>query len=179
MRHKGWIALCLCTGLVIAGAPAKRRVIRFGHSCIKRAHWLAIQYKATTLEGEPAGWLTVPSCKLNTLVIEGADKKRLYQYPCLEKVGQSDLIMAHRDMHFSPLGKIQLGDEIEQKNLHEKSHVFTCSEIHIIDKDECAALIEKYADKERLLLLTCYPIRHIGPAPQRLLIVAKPADSSS
>ncbi len=108
------------------------------------------------------------------MVLDGADKEQLALFPCREPVGQSTLIMGHRDTHFQGLEKLAKGDAVELELRGGEIRNFQCQEIHVVEKDEVEHLMDKYRGKDHLLLLTCYPFGYIGPAPQRFVVVARP-----
>lgn len=108
------------------------------------------------------------------MVLDGADAASLSRFPCRESVGQASLVMAHRDTHFQGLEKIREGDVFHWELRDGQVRNYQCWAIHIVDKAEVETLIEKQRGSDCLLLLTCYPFRYIGPAPQRFLVVATP-----
>jgi len=125
--------------------------------------------------GKPYAWLNIPSTSTAQLIIDGASEEWLSRFPCREQVGQATLVMAHRDTHFQSLKNLSLGDAVEIEFRNGKVHRFQILEIYIVDKDNVEPLIQAQRKNDRLLLLTCYPFHHIGPAPKRFLAIAGPA----
>ncbi|MDF7825792.1 sortase [Pontiellaceae bacterium B12227] len=178
MRRKLWIVL-LALGLAISARPAASRVKRgWIHWSASRVWNACRQNPGGGGAGEPCGWLKIPTIGIQQLVLEGAAKDRLALYPCAERVGRSRLIMAHRDTHFMGLGKVRVGDPIQLEQRGGAMQLFECEAVYVVEKEEARALIEKFSAKDRLLLLTCYPFRYIGPAPKRFIVVARASAST-
>ena len=175
MRHRLWLVL-LVFGLAVSVKPAGRRVKRLWLEWTARSMWADVrQHPAPNRGGDPYAWLSIPTAGIDLLVVNGASGSNLSRFPCREQAGAATLIMAHRDTHFQGLEKISEGDSIELELRGGELRRFQCLEVHIVEKGEVAAFIREQRGKDRLLLLTCYPFRFIGPAPQRFLVVAGPA----
>lgn len=176
--HRKSALLLLVAGLVVAVRPtvsqAKRYWFQWHSSRVWKLCRSDIQGGGA---GEPCGWLGIPEVGLAQMVLEGANKDRLSLHPCAERVGSSTLIMAHRDTHFMGLEELGVGDAMEWEERGGYLTLFECEEIFIVEKGEARALIEKYVEKERLILLTCYPFQFVGSAPKRFVAVARPVNA--
>lgn len=79
-------------------------------------------------------------------------------------------LAAHRDGYFRPLEDIKLNDEILIKTM-EGTHRYRVLWKQVVEPTEVPVLYP--TDKPSLTLVTCYPFRYVGPAPQRLIVRAQ------
>jgi sortase A len=80
------------------------------------------------------------------------------------------VISAHRDRHFNHLDALDVGDTlVTESGTHSDRWVVVAK--RVVGKDERALFRTSDAT---LTLTTCWPIRYLGPAPERLIITAKP-----
>jgi sortase A len=112
---------------------------------------------------------------VDVVVAEGTDKASLMLGPGHMEgsalPGESDncIIAGHRDGPFGLLPTIRRGDEVEIRD-RSGSDFYRVDSIRVVDKDNTAALA---TSREPILtLITCYPLDHVGPAPQRLIVRA-------
>ncbi len=175
MLHRLSIIL-LVAGLAVSVHPVGSRIKRVWLQWTAAAEWKNCKgAPATGLHGEPTLWLEIPSAGIEQLVVEGVDGANLSRFPGKETVGNATLIMAHRDTHFRGLANIGEGDRIELE-LHEGRHrQYRIQSIAICDKADAKRYVQAQASEDCLILLTCYPFRYIGHAPQRFIVVAVPA----
>ena len=82
------------------------------------------------------------------------------------------VISAHRDSFFRPLEHIAVGDEIELV-LRNGAQRFRVVETFITDPLDVSVL--ETSEDPVLTLVTCYPFRYVGFAPERLIVRAVPA----
>ena len=174
MRKWLWIFLFLA-GLALLGRPVGRIAQRH------LFHWTAIrqwnevcEQSIHVLDGEPAAHLTIPTANIDLVVINGSKKDRLNRAPCMESLGAATLILAHRDTHFRGLKQTERGDLIQLEHRDRTQQTYRISDTLIIDADDTERVLKTYRTTPRLILLTCYPFHHIGPAPSRILIFANP-----
>jgi sortase A len=80
------------------------------------------------------------------------------------------VISAHRDRHFHALGGIAVGDTIVTESA-PGTVSWTVSRIRVVRADNSA--LDARATPT-LMLTTCWPIRYVGPAPDRLIVEAMP-----
>jgi LPXTG-site transpeptidase (sortase) family protein len=127
--------------------------------------------------GEPVARLLIPRLLLDEIVLEGVDDNSLNagpgHVPGSAYPGEkgNSVISAHRDRHFARLGDVQVGDTIVTESGARSEHWIVISK-RIIDADAPALFHTAHAT---LTLTTCWPIRYLGTAPERLLITARPA----
>ena len=126
--------------------------------------------------GEPVARLLIPRLQLDEIVLEGVDDNSLNAGPghvlgsAYPGENGNSVISAHRDRHFARLGEVQVGDTILTESGARTQRWVVISK-RIIDADAPALFRTAHAT---LTLTTCWPIRYLGTAPQRLLITARP-----
>ena len=128
--------------------------------------------------GTPVGRIAIPSVELDEVVLEGVDEAQLEAGPghvpetvLPGQVGNS-VISAHRDRHFRALGRVTLGDTVITETLAgRQTWVITGRRIA-----EAGMPAIYPTSKATLTLTTCWPIRYVGPAPDRLLLTARPVE---
>ena len=126
--------------------------------------------------GEPVGRLIIPAVGMDEIVVEGVDEAQLQAGPghvpetVLPGEPGNSVISAHRDRHFHSLGRVTLGDTlITETRAGRESWVVTERRIAEAGKPAIYRTTEA-----TLTLTTCWPIRYVGPAPDRLLVTARP-----
>ena len=79
------------------------------------------------------------------------------------------VLAAHRDTFFRPLRGIRVGDRVK---LHQPrgDSVYIVKSAWIVEPDQVDVL--KPTVEPALTLITCYPFRYIGPAPERFVVRA-------
>jgi sortase A len=127
--------------------------------------------------GSPVARLLIPSIDLDEIVMEGVGPVELNagpgHFPGSVLPGQAgnSIISAHRDRHFHRVGELKVGTRFRTET-RSGAMEWVVTERRIVSRDMPALFDEPEAT---LTLTTCWPIRYFGPAPDRLLIVAKPA----
>jgi sortase A len=125
--------------------------------------------------GAPVARLLIPRIGLDEIVLEGVDDYALNagpgHLPGSAFPGQAGnaVISAHRDRHFSRLGEIRLGDTVMTESGSRMQRWVVTSRRVVGAR---APAIFRTADAT-LTLTTCWPIRYLGTAPERLLVTAK------
>jgi len=129
------------------------------------------------VEGAPVAHIVIPRIGLDEIVLEGVRGNDLNGGPghvpgsALPGERGNSVISAHRDRHFNRFDKLAVGDTIvTESGSLRTSWVVTGR--RVIEKDSPALFQTKEAT---LTLTTCWPIRYFGPAPERLIVTAKPA----
>jgi sortase A len=129
--------------------------------------------------GAPVARLVIPRLGLDEIVLEGVDGNSLNAGPghlpgsAFPGEKGNSVISAHRDRHFARLGAIQVGDTIlTESGAHDDRWVVISK--RVIDFDAPALFHSRDAT---LTLTTCWPIRYLGTAPERLIVTAKPVPS--
>jgi sortase A len=126
--------------------------------------------------GAPVARLLIPSIGLDEVVVEGVEDESLLAgpghlpgSPFPGETGNA-IISAHRDRHFHGLGALQVGDTIiTDTGQRRMSWIVTST--RVVDKDARALFSTR---EPTLTLTTCWPIRYLGAAPDRLLVRAVP-----
>ncbi|HSP15474.1 MAG TPA: sortase [Thermoanaerobaculia bacterium] len=139
------------------------------------------QPKKPTPPADPTaiGRIEIPRLGLKAIVKEGGDDDTLERavglLPGSAHPGQSgNIVLAgHRDTFFWPLQDIERGDQIRIV-LPQRTYRYRVDSIRVVDPDEASALASKGV--EELTLVTCYPFRYVGPAPQRFIVSATRRD---
>jgi sortase A len=126
--------------------------------------------------GTPVARLRIPRLGVDEIVVSGVDDALLDAAPghlpgsVLPGDRGNAVISAHRDLHFRPLGQLRLGDTVYTE-LGRRRVGWRVSDIKVVHRT-APALFE--TDSPALTLTTCWPIRYVGPAPQRLIVTAVP-----
>lgn len=127
--------------------------------------------------GSPIARLTIPVLGLDEIVIEGVGSEELNAGPghlpgsVLPGERGNAVISAHRDRHFSSLGALQVGDEITTETVPGRRMTWIVIARRIVRSHD-AALFS--TSDPTLTLTTCWPIRYVGTARERLIVTAKP-----
>lgn len=85
-------------------------------------------------------------------------------------------IAAHRDTHFRALKDLSLGDRIELA-LPERTQIYVVTDLWVVEPTDVHVLDD--TGNPVLTLVTCYPFYFVGNAPQRFIVRAVAADSST
>jgi sortase A len=128
-----------------------------------------------TLDPLAVGRIEIPRLGLNAVIRAGADEKTLARavglVPGAARPGESGnvVLAAHRDTFFRPLRKIRVNDRIRVV-LPRETYEYRVEELRVVSPEETDVLQSK--GMEELTLVTCYPFRFIGPAPDRFIVSA-------
>lgn len=130
-------------------------------------------------EGTPIALLEIPRLGLSAVVAEGTSKRVLSRavghLPESARPGGSGNIAlaAHRDSFFRPLEQIQTGDLVilesaagRDRYVVEWTDIVGPRDVEMVDATAYPALT----------LVTCYPFRYVGNAPQRFIVRARLLD---
>ena len=127
--------------------------------------------------GTPVARVIIPRLGLDEVVVEGVGDDELRAGPghmigsVLPGDRGTSVISAHRDRHFHALGGIAVGDTVVTESA-SGTVVWTVSRIRVVGADDSAL---DARPTPTLMLTTCWPIRYVGPAPDRLIVEAIPA----
>jgi LPXTG-site transpeptidase (sortase) family protein len=120
--------------------------------------------------------LTIAKIKLDAVIVEGTSRKSLKLGPgrmqdsALPGYSGNSVIVAHRDTFFRHLDELREGDEIYLRRQGEV-YRFEVTGRHVVEPTDLSAL--RQSPSAQLTLITCYPTHYIGPAPKRLVVVAR------
>lgn len=125
--------------------------------------------------------LAIPKIKLEDVVLEGASAHSLLLGPAhltgsAEPGTQGNAVIAgHRDSFFRHIHSLRYGDDIFVMRGGYKFR-YVVRERKIVEPTELSVI--RPTQDSRLTLITCYPTHAIGPAPKRLIVVAKLASGT-
>lgn len=133
-------------------------------------------------EGDLLGELQVPRLRLSAFVVQGDSSSTLKR--AVGHLAETALpgelgnvaLAGHRDTFFRPLRDIRLGDEIRFKT-RERSFEYRVESIDVVKPTDIQVL--KSTTGHNLILLTCFPIHYLGPAPKRLVVRAREIEDFS
>jgi LPXTG-site transpeptidase (sortase) family protein len=120
--------------------------------------------------------ISIPRIKLEDVVLEGVDAHSLLLGPGhMEGSAEpgapgNSVIAGHRDTFFRRIHSLRYGDDIYVLRDGHRFHYVVKSRKIVAPTD--LSVLRRSQDSE-LTLITCYPTHAIGPAPQRLIVVAK------
>ena len=188
----------LGAALVAAGAAVLLYVAyRYASSAIERdgarAAWAELEAQragasasltsapahTTYVAGELVGRLMLPAVKLDEVIAEGVGDEALDagpgHFPGTASPGEpgNAVISAHRDRHFHSLGRVVIGDTVITETRTART-TWVITDRKIVGRYEPSLFPSATPE---LTLTTCWPIRYIGPAPDRLILTAKPVDA--
>lgn len=129
-------------------------------------------------QGDVIGLLEIPALKKKIPIIEGTDlpqlKKGSGHYIGTALPGQHGqvFIAGHRDSVFRGLGDLKKGDKIIVR-MPYGSFEYKMVNSKIVKSDD-RSIIDFNAEKDSLLLATCYPFVFVGNAPDRYILYAAP-----
>ena len=132
--------------------------------------------RVTVARGTPVARLVAPRIGLDEIVVEGVGDAELRAGPghmtgsAVPGESGNAVISAHRDRHFSTLGKLVVGDTILTDS-DAGDVAWTVKRIRVVGAD---ARVLRATQTPTLTLTTCWPIRYFGSAPDRLIVEALP-----
>jgi sortase A len=125
--------------------------------------------------GTPVARLRIPSIALDEVVVEGVGDTELNAGPghlpgsAMPGEAGNAVISAHRDRHFATLGQVHPGDTVVTETaLGRDFWVITSRRVV---RAGAPALYS--SETAMLTLTTCWPLRYVGTAPERLILEAK------
>jgi sortase A len=149
-----------------------------GKAAVALARSAALHHgmRQTPVDGAPVARIVIPKIDLDEIVLEGVDGDELNAEPghlsgsAYPGEPGNAVISAHRDRHFNHLDALDVGDTIvTESGTHHDSWVVVSK--RVVGKNDRALFSTPDAT---LTLTTCWPIRYLGPAPERLIVTAKP-----
>lgn len=161
------------------GAESKR--FEFGERPIRT---VTLAYASTEPAGrrvEVLGRVEIPRLGIGAVIAEGVDLKLLARavghLPSTARPGRPGncALAGHRDSFFRGLGGVRGNDFIRVVTL-DRTYTYEVDWIRVVDPHEVEVLDS--TDVRSLTLITCYPFRFVGRAPQRFIVRARQVDSS-
>ena len=129
-----------------------------------------------TNQAERLTKLSIPKINLRDVVIEGISTRSLLSGPAhmtgtaAPGANGNTVIAGHRDTFFRHIHSLRYGDDIYILRGGKRYHYVV--RMRKIVEPTNLSVLRPTKDGE-LTLITCYPTHAIGPAPQRLIVVAK------
>ena len=126
--------------------------------------------------GAPVARLLIPRLGLDEVVVEGVGTSQLNAGPghlpgsVLPGERGNAVISAHRDRHFRSLDRVAIGDTVVTETLGARV-TWVVSARRVVGRGVPALFDTQDAT---LTLTTCWPVRYLGSAPDRLLLTATP-----
>jgi LPXTG-site transpeptidase (sortase) family protein len=124
-------------------------------------------------EGAVVGSIALPSLHIDSIILEGSTENTLAVgvghvtgtgYPG----SPGNVVLAgHRDSFFLPLEKAKVGDRIEV-SARGVATAYLVESTRVVDPSDLSVISP--STRETVTLITCYPFRYIGPAPQRFVV---------
>jgi sortase A len=123
-------------------------------------------------DGAPVARLVIPSIDLDEIVLEGADEINAgpghVAGSAFPGSAGNSIISGERDRHFSHLDAVNPGDTVVTESGLARDTWIVVSK-RIVGRHE--RLVGRGSDTT-LTLTTSWPIRFVGPAPERLIVTA-------
>ncbi len=131
--------------------------------------------------GDPLGTIAIPRLKLKAIVVEGdGDLELSYAAghlpgTALPGAGGNAALAGHRDGVFAGLGRVRAGDSIIVTTPAAR-YRYVVSSTRVVGPGSTWVLDP--TPRASLTLVTCYPFRYVGSAPQRYVVHARLAGAT-
>lgn len=125
--------------------------------------------------GDAIAALSIPRVQLSAVVLHGADARTLRRGPghlersALPGETGNIVIAGHRDTFFRPLRHIRIADDIFLETGKRRYH-YRVTSLRVVGPREVSVLAP--TRDETMTLITCYPFRVLGEAPDRFIVRA-------
>jgi len=120
--------------------------------------------------------ISIPKINLDAVIMEGTSHKSLTLGPAhlrdsaLPGDPGNSVLAAHRDTFFRHIYELKPGDDIFVERNGQHYHYVVTGK-RVVQPADLSVL--DTTSESRLTLITCYPVYFIGPAPGRLVVIAK------
>ncbi|HEU5162990.1 MAG TPA: class D sortase [Thermoanaerobaculia bacterium] len=127
------------------------------------------------VDPELLGRIEIPRVGLSAIVRKGDDDATLRRavgfIPGTAPPGEggNTALAGHRDTFFRPLRRVEEGDRIRLV-VPPNTYEYRVDSMRVVEPSEVSVLDS--SGTEELTLVTCYPFRFIGPAPDRYIVKA-------
>src|SRR5215470_6061581 len=124
----------------------------------------------------PLTRILIPKIKLDAIITEGVSHRALtlgpghLQYSAIPGEVGNSVVAGHRDTFFRHIYELKTGDDIYVERQGKEFHYVVTGK-RVVEPTDLSVLDN--SPKPRLTLITCYPVNYIGPAPERLVVVAE------
>ena len=167
----GLVALGLCALVWIQAWDAQQRASHELDQILSTPGLRTAPRKLAT--GELVGRLEIPRLGVSSMILEGADAVtlgrgigHLPQSPLPHATGNI-VLAAHRDTFFRALENIQPADQITLTT-PEGTRYWVVETTTVVESADTSLLTA--TKTPRLTLVTCFPFRFVGSAPQRFIV---------
>ena len=163
--------LLIFTGAVLSTFVAATYAWMYLEQRMLLDRWSRGQASAETLTK-----LSIPKIHLEDVVLEGASRHSLLLGPAhlagsaLPGDAGNAVIAGHRDTFFRHIHRLRYGDDLYILRSGKRFHYVVRSRRVVRPYDRSVLRASKESE---ITLITCYPAHAIGPAPKRLIVVAK------
>jgi LPXTG-site transpeptidase (sortase) family protein len=129
----------------------------------------------------PVAKLEIARLGVSGIVEEGLDAKTLKNAIGMSLTSAQPgergnvVLAAHRDTFFAGLRNAKKGDVVVLSTTDGKKHRYRISKTFVVDPS-AHWVMNSSPKKKMLTLITCYPFRYVGSAPQRFIVQAEPVD---
>jgi sortase A len=126
--------------------------------------------------GDPFGRISIPRVGVSAIVEEGVDDSTLRRavghFPDSHAPGDEGTVAlaGHRDTFFRGLAHIRLNDLIVVETTRG-TYKYQVVRTSVVEPTDTQVL--RSSSQSDLTLVTCFPFRHIGPAPQRFIVQSR------
>ena len=154
--------------------------VSYGWMSLEQRHLAA---KARAESAQPNGsnaesvtFLRIPRIDVQAAILEGTERTSLLLAPGhLQNTAWpgdpgNAVIAAHRDTFFHRLDELNPGDPIFIRSRGREYRYVVTDRAIVLPND---VSVTNPTSDTRLTLITCYPNDYVGPAPKRLVVVAK------
>lgn len=181
---RSWPSLLIVAGVALLLYVVSQYATMYAAQRRLTQQW---QQQNLQLPAQPAGLVTtltrlsIPSIKLDAVVVEGIARKDLLMgpghLPDTPEPGQpgNAVISAHRDTFFRHIHQLKKGDYIMVERAGRRFR-YEVTGKKVVEPNDMKVV--EPTPGTQLTLLTCYPTYYIGPAPQRLVVFSKLVDVS-
>jgi sortase A len=146
---------------------------------VRGAHLVDLgRNEALVRRGVPIARLVIPSIGLDEIVVEGVGDAELNAGPghlpgsAMPGDSGNAVISAHRDRHFSTLGDLRPGDTVYTETLSQRTS-WVVTKRRVVRAGRPALFS---SERPLLTLTTCWPLRVLRSAPERLILEAEMTD---
>lgn len=125
--------------------------------------------------GDPFGEISIPRLGLSAIVAEGVDESTLrhavghFPESSTPEGGGTVVLAGHRETFFRGLAHVRLHDLVKLETPHGK-YLYEVVSTAVVGPQH-VELVESSPQSD-LTLVTCFPFRYIGRAPQRFIVQA-------
>jgi sortase A len=120
--------------------------------------------------------LEIPRIGLSTMILDADDsrslRKGIGRISTTARVGEIGNVglAGHRDSFFRNLSDIAVGDTVRISTV-SNDYLYVVDWTRVVQPDAVEVL--EPTDSRALTLVTCYPFRYLGPAPERFVVRAR------